>query len=146
MKVELSDKDLQLLDSALSRALDDVTLYLEGGSIEDDYVDDTVGIATVQAQPEAYRRMRQRIIDALIRSGDAQKYTVVLIYPDFIATQYGEEFYVGITEAEDPESAVPLVQAMAKTANSEECEFKEDFAMVSVFEGECTAVMTRNFS
>ena len=146
MKVELTDKDLLLLDKALQQAIEDTEEYLRHGNVEGDYAGDDEGLSSIRAMPDAYLKMRHRLIDIMVHKADANRYTVVLIYPDYIATQYGEEYYIGVTEAEGPESAVPLVQQLAMDANLEECEYKEDFAMVSVFEGDCTAVMTRNFS
>ena len=145
MKVEINDKDLTLLDNALHRAIDDTEEYLRHGNVEGDY-QDPAELAAVKALPEDFRQLRRRIQDLLVHKSGVPEFTVILIYPDYIATNYGDEYFIGAVEAEDAETAIPLVQEQAKMANSQECEYRADFAMVAVFEGGCAAVMTRNFS
>ena len=62
-------------------------------------------------------------------------FSVLLIYPDYITTAYGEEYYYNWVDAETPERAAWLVQDMAAEANPEECEDPEDFAVVGVWPG-----------
>lgn len=69
-----------------------------------------------------------------------QDYTVVLIYPDYIAENYGEEFYIDTVEAESPQDAVKAIQSKAMEANSDsedgdEQVKPEDFALVACFRG-----------
>ena len=65
-------------------------------------------------------------------------YTVVLIYPDYLATQYGEEFYQSHIMAESPESAIEAAQGQAMQAQGETDSDPADFAPVSVFSGHLT--------
>lgn len=65
-------------------------------------------------------------------------YTVILIYPDYIAEQYGEEFWISHVEAEAPAQAVEAAQREALEANpihTGEVDSHTDFAVVAVFEG-----------
>lgn len=67
-------------------------------------------------------------------------YTVLLIYPDYLASQYGEEFYMESVEAETPKEAVAKVQQMAVETNIPNGDNEGDidpvdFAVVAVFEG-----------
>lgn len=67
-------------------------------------------------------------------------YTVLLIYPDYLASQYGEEFYMESAEAETPKEAVAKVQQMAVETNIPNGDNEGDidpvdFAVVAVFEG-----------
>lgn len=144
MKIEIDKKDLSILDSALERSIDDVESYFKFGDPGDNLDDEE--LARVKALPDEYWRLRNRFQDLFKHADDQPWFTVVLIYPDYIATQYGEEFYIGAAQADDAEDAVPMVQWLAAQANPEECESKDDFAMVAVFEGNCTAVLTRNLS
>jgi hypothetical protein len=45
-------------------------------------------------------------------------YTVILLYPDFLSDNYGEETYVAWVEAESPEEAVKLGQKQVLNANA----------------------------
>lgn len=63
-------------------------------------------------------------------------YTVVLIYPDYVANQYGEEFYVTWTTAGTVERAVEQAQKEASEAQGYDVVARPyDFAAVSVFQG-----------
>ena len=41
------------------------------------------------------------------------EWTVLLLYPDYLAEQYGEETYLAWVNATDPEGAIKLAQAEA---------------------------------
>ncbi len=66
-----------------------------------------------------------------------KKYTVLLLYPDYLANQYGEETYLSWTESKGPEQAISLAQAEA----FEESEYDpqsgdpSDFAVLICIEG-----------
>lgn len=63
-------------------------------------------------------------------------YTVILIYPDYIASQYGEEFWYDHVEAENVAQAIETAQQNAQHANrAYESGCAKDFAVVAVFEG-----------
>ena len=71
-----------------------------------------------------------------------KKYTVILIYPDHVAENYGEEFYTAYVEAKTPKQALAEARAKALTDNSlssdpESDNFCDaaDFACVAMFEG-----------
>ena len=63
---------------------------------------------------------------------DLKKYSVLLLYPDYIATEYGTETWYGFTEAENPDEAIRNVQAAATKANQEATINEEDFAPLLV--------------
>jgi len=71
-----------------------------------------------------------------------KKYTVILIYPDYIATRYGEEFYTARVLAKDPEDALREARRQAVVANGGSLNpllgnyiHPVDFASAAVFEG-----------
>jgi hypothetical protein len=143
LQIEIDKTDLALLDGALERSIDDVEHYLKHGNPEDD-IQDEGALAYVQALPDEYLRLRYRIEDLQRHADEPPWYTVVLIYPDYIATQYGEDYYINAAQAAFPETAVEMVQELARDANHEECLAAEDFAVVAVFPGDLTPELTRN--
>lgn len=69
-------------------------------------------------------------------------YTVILIYPDHIATNYGEEFFTAYVGETTPQRAVRRARAKALAANELSSDPKsenycnpKDFAVVAVFHG-----------
>lgn len=62
-------------------------------------------------------------------------YTVIVIYPDYAADNYGEEFYIDTVYAPNPAAAIQLTQKQAAEANSS-IESPADFALVACFEGD----------
>ena len=67
----------------------------------------------------------------------SKRYTVILIYPDTVADQYGEDFYWAHVSAENPASALTKARAEVFYVN----ELTEDdcdpvaFACVACLEG-----------
>lgn len=48
-----------------------------------------------------------------------KNYTVLLLYPDYIADEFGKETYLAWVEAESPEQAIAKAQTMAWVDNTE---------------------------
>jgi hypothetical protein len=152
LQIEVLPEELSILDGALERGIEDVEAYLKHGNPEDDYEGDAAGLAYVRKLPDVYLKMRLRIRRLLSLNETSRHYTVVLIYPDYLATQYGEEYYIQQVIATDPMKAVKKVQEEAIAANSEYygdnklvqagvAAYSDDFAMVTVLEGECAVVL-----
>lgn len=73
-----------------------------------------------------------------------EPYTVLLIYPDYLAENYGEDFYTAYVRAKDPKEAITLAQQEAILAQDYYQFFDPnldgycplaDFAVVAVFAG-----------
>ena len=67
----------------------------------------------------------------------SKRYTVILIYPDTVADQYGEDFYWAHVSAADPASALVMARAEALDVSElteDECA-PIDFACVACIEG-----------
>lgn len=152
LQIEILVEELELLDGALERSIDDVESYLQHGNPENDYKDDLAGLTHVQGLPDAYLHMRLQIRRLLNINSSYRQFTVVLIYPDYLATQYGEEYYIQQVTARDPRDALKRVQEAAVVSNRDYygderltqegvAAFSDDFAMVSVLEGECVIRM-----
>ena len=68
-------------------------------------------------------------------------YTVLLLYPDYMTDNFGQDTYLAHVEAGDPESAVVQAQKWAMTANIDPedmglvQDFSEDFFPLFVCEG-----------
>jgi hypothetical protein len=60
-----------------------------------------------------------------------REYAVTLLYPDYLANEYGEETYAEIVRADDSDKAIKAVQQSAADANNES-EEPQDFVPVSV--------------
>ena len=70
----------------------------------------------------------------------AKPYTVILILPDTIAENYGEDYYFGRVRATSPAEAATIAQADAADVNQPDgCNCgsvdPNDFLCVAVFEG-----------
>ncbi len=63
----------------------------------------------------------------------APEYTIVLMYPDYLADEYGKETYTGIGCGDTPAEAVEIVQKQASQANDDSP--PEDFAVIAVIKG-----------
>ena len=48
-----------------------------------------------------------------------KEYTVILLCPDYLASQYGKETYIAWVEAESPEQAIAKAQKMAWVDNTD---------------------------
>ena len=66
------------------------------------------------------------------------KYTVILLYPDYIADNYGQETYLAHVTANSPELAVRAAQTRAFTDNPEYADNGDlpDFYPLAVFAGQ----------
>jgi hypothetical protein len=70
------------------------------------------------------------------------KWTVILLYPDYVTDDFGGEIYVGWVSCKDPHKAAAIAQKKAWKANggNEDCvSFKpEDMRPIAVFKGRHT--------
>lgn len=73
--------------------------------------------------------------DTHTRNSENRPFTVVLLYPDYAATQFGRDVYVGVGRAADPWGAVKEVQYQAYQAG-DGGDDPSDFQMVAVFSGD----------
>lgn len=68
-------------------------------------------------------------------------FTVILLYPDFLSDNYGQETYIAHAEAVNPEDAAHAAQLQACGANREAPEDPDfaidpdDFFVLAVFDG-----------
>lgn len=63
-------------------------------------------------------------------------YSVLLLYPDYMANNYGEETYYSFVSALCPEHAVEMAQRKAFLENGKDgCNYFEDFLPILVIEG-----------
>jgi hypothetical protein len=63
-------------------------------------------------------------------------YTVILLYPDYLTGDYGEDIFVEAVKAKTPEAAVSIVQHNAGKANPSVDEVF-DIKMILVLAGDC---------
>lgn len=63
------------------------------------------------------------------------KYTVVLLYPDYLAQDFGSDTYINTAEADNARDAAGAIQKMAADANNGDAP-PEDFGVIAVFQGE----------
>ena len=74
-------------------------------------------------------------------------WTVMLLYPDYLTDDYGEDIYLGYARTESPEEAVPIVQLQAAEAqrdNSKRAAVDmdlDDFKMIAVWPGRTTLAL-----
>lgn len=67
-----------------------------------------------------------------------EPFTVLLLYPDYLSENYGEETYTAWVDAYDPTHAVKLAQQQALRAQSNDRRTGAsgaDFRSLAVFEG-----------
>ena len=65
-------------------------------------------------------------------------YSVLLLYPDYIADEFGKETYLAWVEAESPEQAVGEAQRMAWIDNNQgedDCLHPDDFFPLITIQG-----------
>lgn len=62
------------------------------------------------------------------------KFTVLLLYPDYLASNYGQETYLAHVGAKNPDMAVREAQRRAKEDNKT-VDNKDDFFPLAVFSG-----------
>ena len=70
------------------------------------------------------------------------KYTVVLLYPDYIEDGHGKETYIDFFEADTPEEAAALAMREAGEVNGNIP--PEDFLPIAVFAGEAELLLAAN--
>lgn len=63
------------------------------------------------------------------------KYTVVLLYPDYMTGNFGQDVFVAHVEALDTDQAISSAQDKAFDANASACMDSHDFALVVMFGG-----------
>lgn len=76
-----------------------------------------------------------------------QKYTIVLLRPDYIADPYGQDILVFHTEGETRSKAVWDAQCEAlkyDTAQGNQPDHADDYAVVIAFEGDCQEAFRGN--
>jgi len=61
-----------------------------------------------------------------------KKFTVIMLYPDYIANDFGSEHYTSHVNAQDIKEAIAKAQAEASDGNDIP---PEDFAVLFVFDG-----------
>lgn len=64
-----------------------------------------------------------------------KKYTVLLLYPDYIADSYGEDTYLGWVVADSPEKAVKKAQREVMNRQPSDLRRAADFLCLAVFDG-----------
>jgi len=65
-----------------------------------------------------------------------KKFTIIMLYPDYLAHNYGEETYVAHVESEDLQLAIRAAQLEASKANAEnETVRPVDFAVIFACDG-----------
>jgi hypothetical protein len=64
-------------------------------------------------------------------------YSVLLLYPDYLASTYGEETYYDVTHATSPEEALARVRTLARSLQGPQWAemAPTDFGCLAVFEG-----------
>jgi hypothetical protein len=67
-----------------------------------------------------------------------KRYTVVLLYPDYMTDSYGTDIFTGWTKAENVEAAAKNVQKQASRSNDKSAP-PEDFAVLLVYLGHLMA-------
>jgi len=67
------------------------------------------------------------------------KYTVLLLYPDYMTEDYGQETYLAWVDASDPNDAVKKAQARVAYEN-DATDSRDDFFVLLVAEGHITDV------
>jgi hypothetical protein len=65
-----------------------------------------------------------------------KKWTVILLYPDYMADDYGSETYMTCVRAADPAGAVAKARAEVCAANEVDEDDAEDFFVIAVMRGE----------
>lgn len=74
-------------------------------------------------------------------------WTVMLLYPDYMSDDYGEDVYVGWARTATPEEAVPVVQHKAAEAQRDLSRASsvdtdpDDFKMIAVWQGRTTLAL-----
>jgi len=63
-----------------------------------------------------------------------KEYTVILLYPDYIAENHGEETYITYASVKSKASAIKKARKEAARANSDRA-FPSDFFVIGVIEG-----------
>lgn len=61
------------------------------------------------------------------------KYTVVLIYPDYLAEDYPRDCYISYVNSENPRTAIKKAKQEAAKANK--IKDKDDFLAIACFDG-----------
>jgi len=62
-------------------------------------------------------------------------YTVILLWPDYVASSFGQETYMTSVDAVDPECAVVTAQEEAMDSD-DNINDKDDLFVIAVIEGE----------
>lgn len=73
-----------------------------------------------------------------------QKYTAVLLRPDYLAEQYGIDTYVATVEADSMKGAVEKAQEevfQADSADGMHCGSADDYALVLLFHDHITPIL-----
>lgn len=65
-----------------------------------------------------------------------KKWTVILLYPDYMAENYGQETYMTSVDARTPKSAVRKARAEVTGDGESELQDPTDLFVIAVIEGE----------
>ena len=140
MITRFSLPELQHLERALALAIEDQREYVRHGNPDADYPDEVDPLRRIHADIGHYAELQVRMQKYLEEGKKEPKFTVVLIYPDYIASQYGEEYFISSARAKDAHEALKLVRHEACSQN-EECNEPDDFGLVAVFPGDHLALL-----
>ena len=62
-------------------------------------------------------------------------YTVLLLFPDYLASDFGSDTYMSCVEADSPEEALRKVREKACVENQQDPEQAEDFFCLIIVQG-----------
>lgn len=65
-----------------------------------------------------------------------KKWTVILLYPDYMAENYGQKTFMTSVDAETPEAAVAAARKEVSESEDTELQDPEDMFVIAVIEGE----------
>lgn len=140
MITRFSLPELKLLERALGIAIDDQREYVRHGNPDADFPDEVNPLQRIHADIGHYSQLRGKMQRLMAEGQKEPKFTVVLIYPDYLASQYGEEYFISSARAKDAHEALKLVRHEA-CAQNDDCNEPEDFGLVAVFPGEHLALL-----
>lgn len=69
-------------------------------------------------------------------------YTVILLYPDYLANQYGEEYYFAWVKARSPKRAPVLARKQVANNLGDRVQNPDDFLCVAVYAGHAPCLHT----
>lgn len=89
-----------------------------------------------EAEVARLKMIQESQREAELSQAPLKPYSVLLLYPDYLAETYGEETYYAFVTAPSRDEAVTAARIEARDAEgNESCEDGEDFAVLLVTEG-----------